>query len=225
MKAVKKLLIALVAFAIVLGIANQGIPVNRIDRQLIDAAENNEADKIKQLLQQGANVDSQDLRGRSALLIAVDKNHIETARLLIEAGADVNLQDRIQDSPLLLAGAEGTLEILNMILQANPDFGLYNRYGGTALIPACERGHVKVVKALLQTKTDINHVNYLGWTALMEAIVLSDGGPRHQQIVQMLVDAGADITIADNDGITPLQHAQQKGFTEIVKILATAKTR
>ena len=65
-------------------------------------------------------------------------------------------------------------------------------------------------------------MNHLGWTALLEAIVLSDGGPRHQEIVQVLVDAGADVHIGDKEGVTPLQHAKQKGFQEIVKILETA---
>ncbi|MDI9787105.1 ankyrin repeat domain-containing protein, partial [Pseudomonas aeruginosa] len=64
-----------------------------------------------------------------------------------------------------------------------------NRYGGTALIPACERGHVEVVKTLLQAGVDPNHVNKLGWTGLLEAILLSDGGPRHQEIVRLLIDA------------------------------------
>jgi len=51
---------------------------------------------------------------------------------------------------------------------------------------------------------DVNHINNLGWTALLEAIVLSDGGLRHQQIVQLLLDHAADVTIADKDGVTPL---------------------
>ena len=83
-------------------------------------------------------------------------------------------------------------------------------------------GHLEMVELLVTTKVDIDHVNHLGWTALLEAIVLSDGGPRHQQIVQVLVDAGADVNIADKEGIIPLQHARQKGFQEIVKILASA---
>jgi ankyrin repeat protein len=118
-----------------------------------------------------------------------------------------------------LAGAEGTLEILKLILQAKPDFSLYNRFGGTPLIPACERGHVEVVKTLLQTDVEVDHVNNLGWTALLEAIILSDGGPRHEEIVQLLVDGGADVNIADFLGVTPLQHARLKGFRNIGKIL------
>ena len=114
---------------------------------------------------------------------------------------------------------EGTVDIMKLILQATPNFTLYNRFGGTPLIPAAERGHVEMVTLLLSTKVDVNHVNHLGWTALLEAIVLSDGGPRHQQIVALLVDAGADVHIADKEGVTPLQHARQKGFYEIAKIL------
>ncbi|MNF10383.1 Ankyrin repeat protein [compost metagenome] len=65
----------------------------------------------------------------------------------------------------------------------------------------------------------MNHVNNLGWTALLEAIILSDGGPRHVEIVKLLVDAGADLNIADNDGVTPIQHAKNRGYRKISDIL------
>ncbi|GJL80248.1 MAG: hypothetical protein NPINA01_32370 [Nitrospinaceae bacterium] len=207
-----------------LGLAVPGM-AKSTDRQLVQAATGNDVASVRQLLKLGVNVDTRDERGRTALLAAVWGNHIEVARLLIEAGADVNAQDDKLDSPLLLAGAEGTLEILKLILQANPDFSLYNRFGGTALIPACERGHVEVVKTLLETKVDIDHINHLGWTALLEAVILGDGGPRHQEIVQLLADAGANVNIVDNDGVSPIQHARQKGFKEIVKILESAGAR
>lgn len=124
------------------------------------------------------------------------------ARQLIEAGADVNRQNSRLDSPYLLAGAEGRLEILRLTLLHGADLKSTNRYGGTALIPACERGHVEVVKTLLQAGVDPNHVNKLGWTGLLEAILLSDGGPRHQEIVRLLIDAGADVNLADADGVS-----------------------
>ncbi len=129
------------------------------------------------------------------------------------------------DSPLLLAGAEGAVDIMKLILHAKPDFTLYNRFGGTPLIPAAERGHGEMVELLVKTKVDLDHVNHLGWTALLEAIVLSDGGPRHQTIIQLLVDAGANVHIADKDGVTPLRHARQKGFQEMVKILESARAK
>ena len=55
--------------------------------------------------------------------------------------------------------------------------------------------------------------------------MLSDGGPRHQQIVQLLVDHGADVNLPDRDGVTPLAHARRSGFTAIVAILEGAGAR
>ncbi|HBP90163.1 MAG TPA: hypothetical protein DD706_21010 [Nitrospiraceae bacterium] len=207
------------------GYTKEEVPKTGLNEALFEAVGRNDAAMVRQLVNQGASVHTQNGKGQTALLLAVDRNHGDSAKVLIEAGADVNAQDRQLDSPLLLAGARGYLEILKLILEAKPDFGIYNRFGGTALIPACERGHVEVVKELLQTGVDINHVNRLGWTALLEAIILSDGGPRHQEIVGMLIKAGADMNLPDGDGISPLQHARTKGFTRIVNILESAGAR
>jgi ankyrin repeat protein len=146
-----------------------------------------------------------------------------TVAALLRAGANVNIQDARRDNPFLYAGAEGLLDILRLTIAAGADTTITNRYGGTALIPAAERGHVDVVAELLDhTDVNVNHVNNLGWTALLEAIVLSDGGERHQQIVRLLLDHGADTSIADKDGVTPLQHARDRGFREIARILEEA---
>ena len=148
---------------------------------------------------------------------------MEAVRALIGAGADVDIRDDRLDNPFLYAGAEGLLDILRLTIEAGADPTLTNRFGGTALIPASERGHVEVVQELLtRTEVDVDHVNNLGWTALLEAIVLSNGDARHQQVVQLLVDHGADITIPDKDGVTPLEHARSRGFTEIERILEAA---
>jgi ankyrin repeat protein len=197
----------------------------KIDQALIAAAEQNDVAGVQRLLAEGADVQARDGRGRTALLAATERNHVESARLLIDAGADVNAQDRKSDSPLLLAGASGHLEILKLILRARPDFKVYNRFGGTALIPAAERGHVDIVRELLHTDIDVNHVNRLGWTALLEAIVLSDGGPRHQEVVRLLIAGGADVNLPDRDGISPLAHANLKGFRKIAALLQDAGAR
>nr|BFD60452.1 ankyrin repeat domain-containing protein [Bdellovibrio sp. CKG001] len=204
---------------------DKDVQTKPLESQLLEATKKNNAEMVRALLKQKVKIDEKDSQGRTALLIATRNNDVEIAKLLIEAGADVNIQDQIQDSPLLYAGAEGRLEILKMILKSKPNFKIYNRFGGTALIPAAEKGHVEVVKELVKTPIDINHVNNLGWTALMEAVVLSDGGPVHQQIIQILVDAGANVNIPDRDKVTALTHAKKKGFKEIVAILEKAGAR
>jgi ankyrin repeat protein len=98
-------------------------------------------------------------------------------------------------------------------------------YNGTGLIRAADRGHVEIIEELLKTDIDIDHVNRLGWTALLEAIILGDGGPRHTEVVRLLVEAGVDVNLADGNGVTPLAHARQRGFEEMVTILANAGAR
>jgi ankyrin repeat protein len=186
------------------------------------AAGNNDVATIAKLLAKGAEIDARDDAGATALLVATHANRIDAARTLIEAGADVNAKDKIQDSPYLYAGAHGHLEILKMTLMHGADLKSVNRYGGTALIPASERGHVETVRTLIEAGVAVDHINKLGWTALLEAIILGDGGERHQQIVDLLVKAGTDVNLADGKGMTPLQHARAGGYKEIEATLLAA---
>ncbi len=188
---------------------------------LFELLKQNDVAGVKNALENGANVNMQDKNKRSLLLLATLGQQVEMAKLLAEKGADVNLQDEIHDSPFLYAGASGQTELVKLFLAKGARFDVFNRYNGTALIPACERGHVETVKVLVNTKGfPVNHVNRLGWTGLMEAIVLGDGTKRYQEIVQLLKDGGADLSIPDRDGITALQHARKRGFAEIAEILA-----
>ncbi|MGE8078541.1 ankyrin repeat domain-containing protein [Peribacillus loiseleuriae] len=201
-------------------IKKEGIVVHE---QLLQATERGETGSIRKLIKEGANINAQDSNRRTAIMIATYYNDVEAAKILIDAGADVNIQDNLKNTPFLYAGAEGYLDILKLTIQAGADPAITNRYGGTALIPASEHGYVNVVKELLtHTNTNVNHINNLGWTALLEAIILNDGAEKQQQTVQLLIDYGADVNIPDHNNVTPLQHAREKGFKEIEKILIKA---
>lgn len=192
-----------------------------LEESIIEWARTGNIDSVRKALESGANVNTQDRKKRSLLLWATFNKQEAMAKLLVEKGADVNLQDDIQDSPFLYAGATGQTELVRLFLENGARFDVFNRYNGTALIPACERGHVETVKVLVRAPGfPIDHVNRLGWTALMETIVLGDGTRKYQQIVQILKDGGADLDIPDHDGISPLQHARSRGFSEIVNILS-----
>jgi len=190
--------------------------------QLHKAAAAGDAATIKSLLAKGADIEARDASGATALLVATHANKVDAARALIEAGADVNAKDGIEDSPYLYAGARGHLDILKMTLAHGADLKSINRYGGTSLIPASERGHVETVDTLIKAGVAVDHVNRLGWTALLEAVILGNGGERHQKIVALLIEAGADVNLADNDGVTPLQHARGRGYQEIATLLEKA---
>jgi len=201
------------------------IRMSHAEDDLIAAAGRGDVATIRRLLAAGAPVDARDGAGRTALLSATQADEVEAARVLVEAGADVNAKDNIEDSPFLYAGAEGRVEILKLTLAHGADLRSTNRYGGVALIPACHHGHPEAVRVLLATDIDVDHVNKLGWTALLETIILSDGGATHVGILKQLVAAGADVNLADRDGVTPLAHARARGFREMVAILEEAGAR
>jgi len=190
---------------------------------LIRAAEQGDTPTVLRLLATGADINHRDANGRTPVMAATHGKQAATVQTLIEAGADINIQDNRQDNPFLYAGAEGLLEILKLTIAAGADTKLTNRFGGTALIPAAERGPVEVVAELLNhTDVDIDHVNNLGWTALLEAVILGDGGPARTEVVRLLVEAGADVDLADGQGVTPLAHARQRGYTAMITLLEGA---
>ncbi|MGH7390334.1 MAG: ankyrin repeat domain-containing protein [Candidatus Rokuibacteriota bacterium] len=196
-------------------------PTSR-DLDLITTSASGNAARAKRLLVAGASVRAADARGVTALIAAAYGNHVHVARMLIEAGADVNVQDQTRQSAFLIATSEGYVELLRLALEAGADVRRTDSYDGTGLIRAAHHGHAEVVRELLRAKCPVDHVNRLGWTALLEAIVLGDGGPRHTETVRLLVEAGADVNLADGGGVTPLAHARQRGQTRIVEILERA---
>lgn len=176
--------------------------------------------KVAETLLSSKNVNSTNEKKQNLLLLATYNNDYKMAELLIKHGANPNQQDDILNSAFLYAGASGYLELAKLFLKNGARFDVFNRYNGTALIPAAERGHTEMVKLLSNTPNfPVNHVNRLGWTALMEAVVLGDGSKKFVEIVQILLSANADKTIPDKDGVTALQHAKQRGFEEMVRVL------
>jgi len=187
---------------------------------IIEAVSKGQINTVKTLLDNGSSANQKGKDSKPLLLIATEKKDLAMAKLLIQYGANVNQQDNILDSPFLYAGASGYTELVKLYLDHGADFKIFNRYNGTALIPACERGHVETVRLLANTKGfPIDHINRLGWTALLEAIILGDGSQKYVDIVQILLDANSDKNIADNEGVTPLQHARKRGFNKIVTLL------
>lgn len=194
------------------------------ERDLFQAVKKNNLVSVKEILaSKTVGIDVKNNKGETPLMVATYLNYNAIASYLMEQGANVNAQDSVLNSPFLYAGAAGNLELVQKALAHGADFTVFNRYNGTALIPAAENGHLAVVQLLVNTPNyPIDHVNRLGWTALMEAIILSKGGATPTAIVQALIEGGVDVNIPDHDGKTPLYHAKNKQYTDIVKLLEGA---
>ena len=121
---------------------------------------------------------------------------------LARAGTDVNALDaELYDAVTIAAVADDVPTLKAALAAGNKATNITSIYVGTALIAAAHLGHDEVVRMLIEAGASLDHVNNLGWTALIEAVVLGDGGARHQATVEALVKAGADRSIADRNGV------------------------
>lgn len=190
-----------------------------LDDSLLHAAAVGDVAAVSAALAAGASLDARDQRGRTALLLAVLGDHVTVAEVLVASGASADSFDDRHDTPWLATGTTGSVAMLEALLPANPDMTLRNRYGGVSIIPASERGHVEYVRRVATTGIDVDHINDVGWTALLEAVILGDGSEPYQEIVRILLAAGADRSLADRDGATAAEHAQRMGQHAVLALL------
>ncbi|MDH3635359.1 MAG: ankyrin repeat domain-containing protein [Gammaproteobacteria bacterium] len=192
-------------------------------RVLFRAVLERDTGTLEELLNSGADTDRRDSHGRSALHVAAYFQNHAAMRHLVAAGADANaLEDDFYDIVTIAAVANDLATMkLALTLGCRAD-NVTSRYEGTALIAAAHLGHFAVVETLIQAGAPLDHINNLNWTALIETIVLGDGGQQHIATLKALVDAGADVNLADGSGSTPLQLARRRGYQSMVKILLDA---
>jgi ankyrin repeat protein len=175
------------------------------------------------LLKTDAKLDERDPQGRTALHVAAFQRNHDAMRLLVSAGADPNALENDHYDIVTIAAVADDLATLKLALQLGCRAGnVTSRYDGTALIAAAHLGHVKVIETLIRADAPLDHVNNLEWTALIESIVLGDGGPDHTETLRALVEAGANVNLADGRGQTPLQLARSHGYLSMVEILQAA---
>lgn len=196
-----------------------------LDLPLIEAAAVGDEARVRQLLADGASVRATNEQGRTPLVAAAYGNHVAVAAVLLAAGADPNEKDSTVQSAYLISTSEvgDDPALLDLLLADGADISSRDSFNGTGLIRAADRGFPVVVGRLLTAGVEVDHVNRLGWTALHEAIILGDGSAPYQEVVRLLVEAGADVNLPSaRDGVRPLTHATSRGHTEIAAVLQAA---
>ncbi len=193
---------------------------------LHDAAWRGDVAALQRLIGQRAALEARDAHGRTALHGATFARRHEAIRALAAAGADLGALEADRYDAVTIAAVAGDEATLALLLALGASAKLItSRYDGTALIAAAHLGHDGVVRQLIVAGAPLDHVNNLHWTALIEAIVLGDGGLRHQACVAALLKAGASTKLADRGGRTPLHLAEQRGYAAMVKMLREAGAR
>nr|XP_027230724.1 protein phosphatase 1 regulatory subunit 12B-like isoform X2 [Penaeus vannamei] len=136
--------------------------------------------EVLRLLEKGADIDTANVDGLTALHAACIDDNLDMVEFLVDQGADVNRGDKQEVLRLLEKGAD--------IDTANVD-------GLTALHAACIDDNLDMVEFLVDQGADVNRGDMEGWTALHATASCG-----FNSIAKFLIDRGADLSLVNNDG-------------------------
>ena len=182
---------------------------------VVEAAKQRDGAAVRTLVEQGADVNTPQPDGATALHWAAHWDDLETVRLLVAARANVNAANEYGVTPLALAAADAGPGLVEFLLQAgaNPNVALPS--GETPLMTATRVHAPAVVMALIARGADVNaQERSHGQTALMWAFARG-----HIDIARALIEQGADIHARSDSGFTPLLFAARHGDLEAVRLL------
>ncbi|XP_067661803.1 ankyrin repeat domain-containing protein 50-like [Haliotis asinina] len=135
--------------------------------------------------------------------------------ILSQGHEDINCQEWIGRTPVIWAAGEGHKKVVELLVSKGANLSITDRFGLTILHSACLGGHVEVVNhVLLQNVLDINGRVRCGRTAVMMA-----AENRHKDVVELLVDKGADVSLVDETGDNVLHCACRGGDAGVVKYI------
>ena len=179
--------------------------------------EEGDLERVRQLIQDGQNVNSDGRYGATPLMKAAVNGHDQVVRELIRAGADVNEKDNIKQTALHWASRRAHSSVVKTLAEAGANLNELDEWGTTPLMRAAEEGYANVVVELIRAGADVNGKDNDKQTALHYA---SRRG--HSNVVKTLAEAGANLNVQDVWGKTPLMRAVYCGRVNVVVELIRA---
>jgi ankyrin repeat protein len=178
------------------------------------------AEAIRVLLDAGADAEPpESVKARqSPLLLASMSGDLETVSLLLARGAGANPRPNPSgNSPISEAITFGRADIVRTLIRAGAKTDLVERTGVNLLHWATITNRADVVADLVRSGVDINAIDDAGFTPLMYAATIDFGDTA---TLSALLAAGADRTIKNESGRTPLQQARRLGHIRLARVLA-----
>ena len=102
-----------------------------LNKKLIYTSVRGNTEQVREMLDAGADPNTKDNDGHTALIEAAWRGKTETARLLLEAGADPNIRDDKNRTALIWAAGFGHTEFMKLLVEAGAETDIKNKYGDT----------------------------------------------------------------------------------------------
>jgi ankyrin repeat protein len=178
------------------------------------------AASIRLLLEAGAEIQPPPgiRAANSPLVLAAMTGDLESVRTLLARGADPNAPAR-SGAPLSQAVTFGYPDVVQALIAAGASVKMTESSGINLIHWAAITNHPSVIPALAAAGVPVNAQDQFGFTPLMYAATIDFGDA---ESVKTLLRAGADPTIRNLDGRTPLEQARHFGLTRIEAALRPA---
>ena len=158
---------------------------------LIEAVKAGDAQAVRAILKQRADVNASEADGMTALHWAVRANDMDTMQLLLRSGANAKAANRYGVTPLSLAATNGNAAMIEALIKSGADPNAALPEGETVLMTAARTGKPDAVKALVARGANVNaREKWQEETALMFAAAENNAAA-----VKVLVEAGADMNV------------------------------
>ncbi|KAF1798678.1 ankyrin repeat-containing domain protein [Mucor lusitanicus] len=171
-------------------------------------------EKVKDLVERGADVNHRDNAGWAPLHEAALKGQYEIAEYLIQAGAIVNVRGFEDDTPLHDACSYGYADCVKLLVESGADVYALNTDKQRPIDLCDDKACIKIVKAKMKELDHLASRDNRGRTALHRACCEGDIDK-----AASLLKKGVNTNATDKDNWTPLHYAAQHGHLEIAKLL------
>ncbi len=163
------------------GGGSEGDERTKSNDKLRSSASRGEVKDLLDALLQGADVDGQDIDGKTAMINAAWRGRREIIEILLDHGTDIEIADQKKRTPLMWGAINGQSPVVTTLIEAGAELDIADDENVTALMRAAWNGHTKIVNQLLAAGANPNRRDDNGVSALDHA--KREG---HKEIVKRL---------------------------------------
>nr|XP_036220115.1 protein phosphatase 1 regulatory subunit 12A isoform X4 [Bactrocera oleae]XP_036220116.1 protein phosphatase 1 regulatory subunit 12A isoform X4 [Bactrocera oleae]XP_036220117.1 protein phosphatase 1 regulatory subunit 12A isoform X4 [Bactrocera oleae] len=205
-------------------------------------------EEVLKLLESGADINTANVDGLTALHQACIDDNLEMVEFLIEHGADINRQDNEGWTPLHATASCGFVSIARYLVEHGADPAAVNSDGDLAVDLAVDIQHLAMMDFMQKVMTEHN-IDCEKARQAEEQLMLSDAkkwlrsdasevdrphpktgatalhvaaAKGYTKVISLLLAGRANVDKQDNDGWTPLHAASHWGQKEAADMLVNA---